>query len=71
MVSNAKVSALYMAQLLVALRPHFVNITSVELPDGEVFKDWSTLNLIFDHLLGSGADRRTILFALGGGVIGS
>ena len=69
-VSNAKVSALYMAPLLAALRPNFANVTSVELPDGEAFKDWSTLNLIFDHLLGSGADRKTILFALGGGVIG-
>ena len=40
------------------------------LTDGEAFKDWSTLNQIFDHLLGHGCDRKTVLFALGGGVIG-
>ncbi len=40
------------------------------LPDGESHKDWQTLNLIFDELLGKGADRKTVLFALGGGVVG-
>ena len=42
----------------------------LELPDGEQFKDWPTLNLIFDRLLGDGSDRQTVLFALGGGVVG-
>ena len=42
----------------------------VELPDGEAHKDWATLNLIFDELLSSGADRKTTLYALGGGVVG-
>ena len=40
------------------------------LPDGEAHKDWQTLNLIFDALLGQGCDRKTVLFALGGGVVG-
>jgi 3-dehydroquinate synthase len=40
------------------------------LPDGEAFKHWETLNLIFDALLGAGCDRKTVLFALGGGVVG-
>jgi 3-dehydroquinate synthase len=42
----------------------------VSLPDGEEFKSWQTLNLIFDALLEYGCDRKTILFALGGGVVG-
>jgi 3-dehydroquinate synthase len=42
----------------------------VVLPDGEVHKTWETLNLIFDALLRHGCDRRTTLFALGGGVVG-
>ena len=42
----------------------------VSLPDGEVFKDWRTLNLIFDALLERACDRKTVLFALGGGVVG-
>ena len=40
------------------------------LPDGEAHKDWQTLNLIFDALLGQACDRKTVLFALGGGVVG-
>ena len=40
------------------------------LPDGEQHKDWASLNLIFDHLLAHGCDRKTVLFALGGGVVG-
>ena len=42
----------------------------LELPDGEAHKDWQTLNLIFDALLSHGCDRKTVLFALGGGVVG-
>jgi len=43
---------------------------SVVLPDGEEFKNWSSLMLIFDALLENKADRKTTLIALGGGVIG-
>ncbi|MDF6480646.1 iron-containing alcohol dehydrogenase, partial [Escherichia coli] len=39
-------------------------------PDGESFKKWDTLNRIFDALLTAGADRKTTLIALGGGVVG-
>jgi 3-dehydroquinate synthase len=42
----------------------------VQLPDGEEHKNWQTLNLIFDALLKNGCDRKTVLFALGGGVVG-
>jgi 3-dehydroquinate synthase len=45
-------------------------VTSVVLPDGEVFKTWETLQLIFDGLLSARHDRRTTVIALGGGVIG-
>jgi 3-dehydroquinate synthase len=33
-------------------------------------QDLETLNLIFDHLLGNACDRKTVLYALGGGVVG-
>jgi len=42
----------------------------VVLPDGEGHKTWQTLNLIFDALLSHGCDRKTVLYALGGGVVG-
>ncbi len=69
-VSNAVVAGLYGAALQGALAAHYRRVLTVELPDGEAHKDWPTLNLIFDRLLAEGCDRKTVLFALGGGVVG-
>jgi 3-dehydroquinate synthase len=56
--------------LLTLLRPKYQNVLVVELPDGESYKSWESLNLIFDTLLGAACDRKTLIFALGGGVVG-
>jgi 3-dehydroquinate synthase len=69
-VSNGTVAPLYAQSLRRALQGHYKRILEVTLPDGEVHKDWPTLQLIFDALLGNGCDRKTVLFALGGGVVG-
>lgn len=69
-VTNTTVGPLYAQRLQSALQGKFKQIHTVVLPDGEVFKTWQTLNLIFDALLSHGCDRKTILFALGGGVVG-
>src|SRR5687768_3886174 len=69
-VTNTTVAPLYAARLAQALAPHYERTLVVELPDGEAHKDWTSLNLIFDRLLASGCDRKTALFALGGGVVG-
>jgi len=69
-VSNALVAGLYGTALRTALAPLYARVLLVEIPDGEAHKDWSTLNAVFDFLLAEGADRKTVLFALGGGVVG-
>jgi 3-dehydroquinate synthase len=69
-VTNTTVSPLYEAALRQALSGHYKQVHSVHLPDGEAHKDWVTLNLIFDTLLDRACDRKTVLFALGGGVVG-
>ncbi len=69
-VSNTTVAPLYADALKVALQAHYPMVHIVELPDGEAYKTWETLNLIFDALLAHGCDRKTVLFALGGGVVG-
>ena len=69
-VTNTTVKPLYAQQLASALAGRYAKIHVVELPDGEAHKDWTTLNQIFDALLGQGADRKTVLYALGGGVVG-
>ncbi len=69
-VSNTTVAPLYAQRLRAVLQRRFRVVHLLELPDGEIHKDWTTLNLIFDALLGHGCDRKTVLFALGGGVVG-
>jgi len=69
-VSNTTVAPLYLERLFAALAPHYRQVHSVVLPDGEAHKTWESLNLVFDALLAKGCDRKTVLFALGGGVVG-
>ncbi|MDN7719384.1 3-dehydroquinate synthase [Burkholderia gladioli] len=69
-VTNTTVEPLYGEVLRAALAPLGKQVDTVVLPDGESYKHWETLNLIFDGLLGSRADRKTTLIALGGGVVG-
>ena len=69
-VSNTAVAPLYASQLQAALSSRFAKVLLVSLPDGEAHKDWPTLQLIFDALLENNCDRKTVLFALGGGVVG-
>jgi 3-dehydroquinate synthase len=40
------------------------------VPDGESYKNWETLNRVFDALLTNRCERSTTLIALGGGVVG-
>ena len=69
-VTNATIAPLYAKHLENALKNHYSRVLQVILPDGEAYKDWKNLNLIFDGLLENGCDRKTVLFALGGGVVG-
>ncbi len=69
-VTNHTVAPLWAERLAVVLRAQFKRVRVIELPDGEAHKDWPALNGIFDALLGAACDRKTVLFALGGGVIG-
>ncbi|MCE2657022.1 MAG: 3-dehydroquinate synthase [Rubrivivax sp.] len=69
-VSNETVAPLWAAPVLARLRQRHAHVELLSLPDGEVHKDWPALNRIFDALLGAGADRHTVLYALGGGVVG-
>ena len=61
---------LHAERLQRALEPHYSRVLQLALPDGEAYKDWEHLQRIFDTLLAHGCDRKTVLFALGGGVVG-
>jgi 3-dehydroquinate synthase len=69
-VTNTTVAPLYFETLRSTLEKGGISVLPVVLPDGERFKTWETLNLIFDALLGARSERGATLIALGGGVIG-
>ncbi|WP_370232557.1 3-dehydroquinate synthase [Marinobacter nauticus] len=67
-VTNDTVGPLYLEKVKGCFPDKAIDV--VTLPDGEQFKDWQTLNLIFDALLEKRHTRKTTLVALGGGVVG-
>ena len=69
-VSNTTVGPRYAARLAQRLASRHRRVLQLELPDGEEHKGWATLNQVFDTLLAHGCDRKTVLYALGGGVVG-
>lgn len=69
-VTNTTVAPLYAQGLRASLLKLYSRVHVVTLPDGEAHKDWQTLNQVFDALLAQGCDRKTVLYALGGGVVG-
>ena len=69
-VSNTTVAPLYLAKLQRTLQSIGISSVTIILPDGEVYKNSDTLNLIYDALLKNRCERSTPLIALGGGVIG-
>ena len=69
-VTNTTVAPLYAERLAAQLARRHRCVLQIALPDGEQYKTAATLELIYDQLLGAGCDRKTVLYALGGGVVG-
>jgi len=67
-VSNETVAPLYLERVTRGL--HDKHVSSLQLPDGEVYKTLATLQMILDELVATGANRDTTVIALGGGVVG-
>lgn len=71
-VTNTTIEKIYLNTLqntLAKIIPK-ENIFATILPDGENYKNWETLQKIFDNLLANFFDRKSLIIALGGGVIG-
>ena len=69
-VTNETVAPLLLKAYARRLREEGCQVVEIVLPDGEQFKDWLTLNKIFDALIEHSCERKTTLVALGGGVVG-
>jgi len=68
-VSNEIVAPLFLSTLQQQLSEKY-QLSKVILPDGEQYKNLTTLNKIFDVLLENKQSRDVTLIALGGGVVG-
>jgi 3-dehydroquinate synthase len=69
-VTNETVSPLYAQRVESALAKAGARALRVVLPDGEAFKDWQHLDRIFAALLEARFDRKAVVVAVGGGVVG-
>src|SRR6185503_5892273 len=69
-VTNATVASHWLAPLRQSLVARGLAVDVVLVPDGEAHKNWATLADILTRLVEFRAERRSLLIALGGGVIG-
>ena len=69
-VTNTTVEPLYLESTVNALENSGLDVDSIVLPDGERYKSLDVLDTVFEHLLTKQHDRKTLLVALGGGVVG-
>lgn len=67
-VTNSTISALHLDTLLSKIDAPQLNV--VTIPDGEEYKTLATVESILDELFTHKLDRKSLLIAFGGGVIG-
>ena len=71
-VTNTTVGPLYLDRAVESLRKAMPNVPveAVVLPDGECYKDLQHIQMILEAAGRVGLDRKSIMVALGGGVVG-
>lgn len=69
-VTNPTVAQWYLEPLMNSLRASGYQTGAVLIPDGEEYKSLEQANRIYDELVEGKYDRKSVLVALGGGVIG-
>ena len=70
LITDDCVGSLYARQMMDSLKDVGLNINYIDFPAGESSKNINTVMDIVGRLLELGADRGTMLIALGGGVVG-
>ena len=69
-VTDSNVGPLHAAPLLAQFEAAGLKTQLITVPAGEQSKSWDGLKFVTDALLDCGLDRRDVVLALGGGVIG-
>jgi 3-dehydroquinate synthase len=70
LVSNPKVFGLYGNCVTESMKDAGFEVSVIVVPDGEEYKNLFTVEQIYGEMLTAALDRRSVLMALGGGVIG-
>ncbi len=68
-ITNTTIKKLYCAKLDAAFKKSFKTIY-LTIPDGEKYKNLTTIENLLTKLSENGAQRRSLILALGGGVVG-
>lgn len=69
-VTDEHVAPLYLEAVEEQLTPVFSEVSSIVLPAGEAYKNVSAIETIYEQLIKKNLNRKDVLVALGGGVIG-
>ncbi len=69
-VTDANVAATHLPALTAALEAEGIAVTALTLPPGEATKGWEQLARTTEWLLEARVERKDVVVALGGGVIG-
>ncbi|MDI9335481.1 MAG: 3-dehydroquinate synthase [Gammaproteobacteria bacterium] len=69
-VSNQTVATWYLSALHGILKEKYPTVIPIVIPDGEEYKNLTVFEQVISQLLEHTCDRKTVLFALGGGVVG-
>jgi 3-dehydroquinate synthase len=70
LVTNPTIKKLHGKRIVDSLKAAGFLVMSIEVPDGEQYKNLDWANAIYTALLTNGFDRKSALVAFGGGVIG-
>jgi 3-dehydroquinate synthase len=68
-VTDDTVAGLFLSRVADAFAARGLNVEPVVVPPGEPSKSWTAAQAVIEALLARGAKRRTVLVALGGGVV--
>lgn len=69
-ITDSNVGALYLEEVKALLSPMFSCCTSFVFEAGESSKNTDTVGKVYEHLIQNAFDRKDVLVALGGGVVG-
>ena len=69
-ITNTTLAQLYPSLMDQALAPLKLPINTLTVPDGEQYKTLQTLSTLYDGLMALEANRKLLIIAFGGGVVG-